>query len=77
MSMVHGKKMRLRDEQGIPRSHPGVGILFLVLVGLFATQIFKNYDSTTGNLKFFGTTIQLGELDNKKHSDSREHHDDD
>ena len=77
MSMVHGKKSRIKENQGISSSHGGTGILFLLLVGLFASQVVKNYDSTTRNLNLFGATIQLGESESKNHGDSHDDEDND
>lgn len=63
MSMIHGGKRTIAGETGIQRSHWGVGLLFLALVGGFVFHLSKNYDPTRQTLNFLGTTLQLGEAE--------------
>jgi cytochrome b len=61
MSMIHGDKRLNGKHGGILSTHPIVGLLFLVVVGLFGLNLNRNYDRTTQNLNLFGYTLQLGE----------------
>lgn len=60
-SMVDGKKSDVRPQEGIPSSHRGIGLVFLLLVSLYGIYLYKNYDSQQGTLNFMGTTLEIGE----------------
>ncbi len=61
LSMLDGKKDGFPQDQTIGSSKPSVGILLMGLVVVFAVYLYKNYDSQTQDLQFFGTTLELGE----------------
>jgi cytochrome b len=61
LSMINGKKVDVPSDQVIASSQPVVGMLLVALLIAFGLFLNKNFDSKTGNLKFFGTTLQLSE----------------
>lgn len=61
LSMIDGKKADIAIDQTIQSSKTPFGILLVGLVVAFGLHIFKNYDSQTRALQFFGTTLQLSE----------------
>jgi cytochrome b len=61
LSMIDGRKADVAIDQTIPSSKSKFGILLVGLVVVFGLHLIKNYDSQTQSLKFFGTTLQLGE----------------
>lgn len=61
MSMIDGTKTDLPLLEKIETPKLGVALVFLVLVGFFATNLYKNFDSQSQTLKLFGNTLQLGE----------------
>ncbi len=76
LSMVNGKKQSIEGETGIGRSHRGVALLFLVIVGAFVFHLSKNYDARTQSLNLFGSTLALSEpeeTEEKEHSKSGHH----
>jgi cytochrome b len=75
LSMVSGNKLPVEGQTGIEKSHRGVALLFLVLVGGFALQVFQNYNSQTQILTLFGNSIQLGKSESKGHSSKSKVHD--
>ncbi len=83
LSMVSGKKQMIEGQAGIERSHRGVALLFLVLVGAFVFHLTNNYDAQSQTLHLLGNTLQLGESegDDRLKTDERysndEDHDDD
>ncbi len=62
-SMVDGKKAEISLDQTIPSAQSAFGILLIALIVAFGLNLFKNYDSAAGTLKFFGTTLQLSEAE--------------
>ena len=79
LSKFHGKKQGLENTEEIKNTYPVIGLVFLVVVGLFAGNIIKNYDNNTQQLTFFGQTFDLGEKeeDEKAQPGSQgEEHDD-
>lgn len=60
-SMVDGKKNDVPADQVIPSARSAAGVVLLGLVVVFVLQLVRNYDSQNGTLRFFGTTLQLGE----------------
>ena len=69
LSMIDGKKADVAASQIIPSSKSPFGILLIGLVVAFGLHLFKNYDSHTHALPFFGTTLQLSE--NEQNEDAR------
>lgn len=63
LSMVNGKKQFIEGQSGIERSHRGVALLFVALVGAFVFHLNRNYDAGTESLNLFGSTLQLGEAE--------------
>lgn len=63
LSMIDGRKADVAIDQTIPSSKSTFGILLFGLVVAFGLHLFKNYDSQTQALQFFGTTLQLGEYE--------------
>jgi hypothetical protein len=59
--MIDGKKENIAPSQTITTSSTGVGILFIALVVSFSLYLYKNFDSQSGVLKVFGSSLQLGE----------------
>lgn len=82
MSMASGCK-RHAPETGTPvPNHTLAGILFLVLMVVFASYLLMNFDATSRNLSVFGTQLHLGEVEengSSEHNDkhSHEHKEDD
>lgn len=74
LSMLSGKKKAIEGQAGIDRSHRGVALLFMVLVGSFVFHLTKNYDAGTQQLHFFGNTLTLGEFKNQDDSNSEKQH---
>ncbi|MBN8535782.1 MAG: cytochrome b/b6 domain-containing protein [Deltaproteobacteria bacterium] len=66
LSMFDGKKANVSGDQTISSSKSAFGILLIGLVVAFALFLFKNYNSQTRSLQFFGTTLQLSESDGDK-----------
>ena len=65
-SMIHGQKKEVVGAQEIEKSHAGVGLLFIALIGVFVFHLNKNYAPDTRTLNLFGTTLQLGENENEQ-----------
>lgn len=65
LSMLNGKKSEVSEESAIPSARPIVGIVSLVLLLSFGMNLYKNYDSNTRKLNFFGITLNLGENENE------------
>lgn len=64
LSMISGKKKNVNAEDAILSTRPGVGLLFIGLLSVFVAQLLLKYDAQTRTVKFFGTTLQLGESEN-------------
>ncbi len=60
-SMIDGKKADITSDQTISSSKSIFGIFLLILVETFGIFLFKNFDSQSRSLYFFGKTLQLGE----------------
>lgn len=73
-SMVHGKKNGTPDALPITNQHPIIAFVMAGLTGLFAFQVYKNYDPTLSVTQVFGITFQLGE--NEKVNELTEDDDD-
>lgn len=63
LSMILGTKEPIEGEPAIEKSHVGIAVAFLVVIGLFVFQLNRNYNPDTGNLNFFGYPLHLGEND--------------
>jgi cytochrome b len=59
LSMIDGKKEDVAMDQTISSSKTPFGILLVGLVVAFGLHLFKNYDSQSRSLLFFGTTLEL------------------
>lgn len=64
LSMVDGRKSEVGASETIASSRSAMGILLIGLVVTFGIYLFKNFDSKTRSLQFFGTTLQIGENEN-------------
>jgi len=75
MSMIDGQKMAVEGRVGIEKSHPLLGLVFLVLVGASGFYLYNQYDKTTQVLNLVGKSLQLGEAENegkgKGHGDQK------
>jgi len=74
LAMIHGKKRGMEGQRGIARSHAGVALLFLAMVGAFAFHLGKNYDANAQTLRLFGSTLQLGESEGQEGPESEGKH---
>lgn len=63
-SMIDGKKANVTLDQTISSPKTPMGILMAGLVVVFALYLFNNFNRQTGSLEFFGTTLQLSEIEN-------------
>lgn len=61
LSMVDGRKNDVSESDQITSARPGVAILFVALVLVFGSHLYKNFDAQTGKLNFFGTSLAIGE----------------
>lgn len=61
LSMIHGKKENDAGALPIASSHRWVAIGMAGVIGLFAFQVYKNYDADRAMTSIFGTKLQLGE----------------
>ncbi|MBS1960464.1 MAG: cytochrome b/b6 domain-containing protein [Bdellovibrionales bacterium] len=61
LSMVSGKKQAVEKQTGIERSHRGVALFYLAIVGAFVFLLGRNYNGNAQTLHLFGNTLQLGE----------------
>lgn len=77
LSMIDGKKQDIVGTKSLTTSHPLVAVLFLVLVTAFGMNLWKNYDSQSGTLNLFGTTLQLGDSDGNEAGEGNENGEDD
>lgn len=62
LSMIDGNKEPVARKPGITKTHRFAAAVFVFLMGGFAFQVHRNYDSTKQSLNLFGlTSLQLGE----------------
>lgn len=61
LAMLDGKKAGVAAADTISSPRSAFGYLLIALVVAFGLHLFRNYDSQTGSLHFFGSTLQLGE----------------
>lgn len=69
LSMINGKKADVPVGETIASAQPVVGILLVALLVVFGLFLNKNFDSQSGVLKFFGTTLQLTDQEGAGGSD--------
>lgn len=70
LSMLHGKKQIQDNEEGLQSNHSFVALIFIIIIGLFALNLNKNYDQSKRSLNLFGLDLQLGKIEQQKHSDN-------
>lgn len=70
MSMISGEKVKVDEEAQATKSHYGAAFIFTVTVGIFVFYLNSNFIQETRSLDLFGTNIQLGDNEHKKHHDS-------
>ena len=75
LSMVDGKKAEVGASETIASSRSAIGILLIGLVVTFGIYLFKNFDSQTRSLQFFGTSLQIGENENGSNENANGDHD--
>jgi cytochrome b len=75
-SMVTGTKEGAQSE-GILSARPLAGFIFLLLTGFWTAGLFNGYDPNTRQtaVPVFGTSIQLGENEDKAEKHERRYHD--
>lgn len=74
LSMLHGKKIdhpssntndtklaATTQDVGIKNEHWAVGVIFLLLIGLFSFYLFQHFDTQSKILTLFGYELQMGE----------------
>jgi hypothetical protein len=59
--MFTGKKTGVEPAEAILNSRPWSALTFLGLLLAFAFYLNQNYDAASGNLKLFGSALQLSE----------------
>ena len=69
LSMVDGKKDDPSSNDTIREPNTLVGIIGLVLVTAFGANLINNFDPESRMLNLFGTTLQLGENEEKEEKD--------
>ncbi|RYG39308.1 MAG: cytochrome b [Burkholderiales bacterium] len=62
-SMVTGRKPALTSDQVPVRAMPVAGLALVVMTGLLMGYLMQNYDAQARTLDLFGTTMQLGEIE--------------
>lgn len=77
LSMVDGKKEAVEGETMIASSRPAVGVIFLLLVGIYSFNLYRNFNPQNATVNFFGTTLQLGENESGEGGMENGEHDDD
>lgn len=73
-SMVHGRKEG-EPSQAIRSSRAAVGVVFMVLTGLWGWGLYANYDAGQLNVPLTGQSIAVGE--GEEHDEDDEHDDED
>ena len=80
MSMVHGHKEPVEGGSGIGSSYRLAALIFLLVLAAFSINLYQKYEPKIRALNLFGTTLQLGELENESgesKSSKTEHEEDD
>lgn len=80
-SMFHGNKELTSDAPALKQTHPIPAMIMAGVIGLFAFQLYKNYDAQLSTTRLFGVTLQLGESEYSSeggsHQNDSDHDDDD
>ena len=63
LAMIHGKKEKASDYSQISGHKPMIALLFVILISVLGYDLYKNYSISTQELKFFGKTLSLGEVE--------------
>ena len=71
-SMIDGKK-QAEPSEAIRNAHPAVGVVFLVLTGLWSWGLVSNYDAASSTLRvpLTGQTLPIGE--GEEHGEHDDH----
>lgn len=81
LSMISGKKENTENAPPVASSHRLVAMGMAGIVGLFAFNVYKNYDASQSTTSVFGVKLQLGENEAEEHQgtekEGAEHEDDD
>lgn len=72
LSMIHGKKVHTEDALPITSSHRWVAIGMAGIVGVFAFQLYSNYDAARATTSVFGLSLQIGEGEGESGGDGGE-----
>lgn len=72
LSMIDGKKAEVSARDGIHSEHRMIGALLIGMIAAFGINLYRNYDSKSGMLNFFGTHLTLGESDSQGIEESEE-----
>lgn len=73
LSMIDGKKTHVTEADSINAKHAWVGGALLLMVFLFASFIYTQYDASTGKLRIFGQQLVLSDVsdvEDKRESES-------
>lgn len=78
-SMIDGKKADVAVDQKIDSPRTVFGLVLIALVVSFGINLYKNFDSASGKLNFFGTSLEIGESegDGQEKNQEAEQEDDD
>jgi cytochrome b len=68
-AMVSGRKQAQSSDQQPVRSRPVAGFAFAAFTALFIGYLLQHYDAQPRTLQLFGTTMQLGEVEDDRGSD--------
>ncbi len=71
LSMIDGKKAGVTEQQTIASVKTPYAILLAGLLAVFCFQLFKNFDSESRSLQFFGAKLQLGETAKHKETEHK------
>lgn len=69
LSMVSGEKNLEQNDASIPHSYLPSGIIYLLIISLFAGYLFSNFERTTKTLQIGKINLQLGESDSEDSGD--------
>lgn len=72
-SMIHGQKQSQPGSFVQVNKHPLPALIMASALGLFAFQVYKNYDAGQSTTSLFGITLQLGESDHKNDPGNDQH----
>ncbi len=72
LSMILGTKDHVKEEDSIQKSYRFVAVIFVVLYMAFSMNIAKSFNPQTGQLQFFGKTLQLSENEDSESNENTE-----